>query len=87
MDSLSLGFFFKLFLNGLCKNYTVDLMLSAALYSKVDQEIVKVVQERMKACQQREGDSFLQNCAREIQQFNDVTKNYQSRCKHCYIYL
>ncbi|XP_004071511.1 NADH dehydrogenase [ubiquinone] 1 beta subcomplex subunit 10 [Oryzias latipes] len=46
---------------------------------KVDQEIVKVVQERMKACQQREGDSFLQNCAREIQQFNDVTKNYQSR--------
>lgn len=62
-------------------------MLSAALYSKVDQEIVKVVQERMKACQQREGDSFLQNCAREIQQFNDVTKNYQSRCKHCYIYL
>ncbi|XP_029364453.1 NADH dehydrogenase [ubiquinone] 1 beta subcomplex subunit 10 [Echeneis naucrates] len=46
---------------------------------KVDQEIVKVIQERLRACQQREGASHLQNCANEIQQFNEVTKNFQSR--------
>ncbi|XP_026231167.1 NADH dehydrogenase [ubiquinone] 1 beta subcomplex subunit 10 [Anabas testudineus] len=46
---------------------------------KVDQEIVKVVQERMRACHQREGHSYLQNCAKEIQLFNEVTKNFQSR--------
>uniref|UniRef100_A0A3Q3J0J3 NADH dehydrogenase [ubiquinone] 1 beta subcomplex subunit 10 n=1 Tax=Monopterus albus TaxID=43700 RepID=A0A3Q3J0J3_MONAL len=46
---------------------------------KVDQEIVKVIQERMRACQQREGASYEQNCAREIQQFNEVTRNYMSR--------
>uniref|UniRef100_A0A3B4Z6U2 NADH dehydrogenase [ubiquinone] 1 beta subcomplex subunit 10 n=1 Tax=Seriola lalandi dorsalis TaxID=1841481 RepID=A0A3B4Z6U2_SERLL len=50
---------------------------------KVDQEIVKVIQERMRACQQREGASYHQNCAKEIQQFNEVTKNFQSRCKYC----
>ncbi|XP_041852308.1 NADH dehydrogenase [ubiquinone] 1 beta subcomplex subunit 10 [Melanotaenia boesemani] len=46
---------------------------------KVDQEIVKVIQERLRACQQREGASHMQNCAKEIQQFNEVTKNFQSR--------
>ncbi|MED6283004.1 NADH dehydrogenase [ubiquinone] 1 beta subcomplex subunit 10 [Characodon lateralis] len=46
---------------------------------KVDQEIVKVVQERMRACQQREGNSYEQNCTKEIQQFHEVTKNFQSR--------
>ncbi|XP_047427864.1 NADH dehydrogenase [ubiquinone] 1 beta subcomplex subunit 10 [Mugil cephalus] len=46
---------------------------------KVDQEIVKVIQERMKACYQREGASAEQNCAYELKQFNDVTRSYQLR--------
>ncbi|XP_068434278.1 NADH dehydrogenase [ubiquinone] 1 beta subcomplex subunit 10 [Clinocottus analis] len=46
---------------------------------KVDQEILKVVQERMMACQQREGASYQQNCANEIQLFTEVAHNFQSR--------
>ncbi|XP_041813570.1 NADH dehydrogenase [ubiquinone] 1 beta subcomplex subunit 10 [Chelmon rostratus] len=46
---------------------------------KVDQEIVRVIQERLRACQQREGNSHDQNCAKEMQQFNEVTKNFLSR--------
>ncbi|XP_029293929.1 NADH dehydrogenase [ubiquinone] 1 beta subcomplex subunit 10 [Cottoperca gobio] len=44
---------------------------------KVNQEIVKIVQERMRACQQREGPSYQQNCAKEIQQFDETSGNFQ----------
>ncbi|XP_013870347.1 NADH dehydrogenase [ubiquinone] 1 beta subcomplex subunit 10 [Austrofundulus limnaeus] len=44
---------------------------------KVDREIVKIVQERMSACVQREGTNHEQNCYKEVQLFQEVSKNYQ----------
>ena len=49
--------------------------------SKVDEEIVRILQERMRACTQREGDSYHQNCSKELQNYNDATKAFLSRCK------
>lgn len=40
------------------------------------------MQERLRACHQREGHSYVQNCDKELKQFNEVSKAFNSRCKY-----
>lgn len=55
----------------------------SSLHSKVNKEILKVMQGRMNACAQREGANYLQNCIKETQQYEEVAKNYELCCKSC----
>ncbi|XP_053707977.1 NADH dehydrogenase [ubiquinone] 1 beta subcomplex subunit 10 [Synchiropus splendidus] len=44
----------------------------------VNQEILKIVQERLQACHYREGESYEQNCAKELKLFEEVAKNFNT---------
>ncbi|KAM9779776.1 NADH dehydrogenase [ubiquinone] 1 beta subcomplex subunit 10 [Neosynchiropus ocellatus] len=44
----------------------------------VDQAVLKIVQERLQACRYREGESYEQNCAKELKLFEDVAKNFNT---------
>ncbi|XP_026539410.1 NADH dehydrogenase [ubiquinone] 1 beta subcomplex subunit 10 [Notechis scutatus] len=46
---------------------------------QVDQEIVKIIRERVGACKVREGVNAAENCANDIQLFKDVAKAYRDR--------
>ncbi|XP_070811332.1 NADH dehydrogenase [ubiquinone] 1 beta subcomplex subunit 10 [Pituophis catenifer annectens] len=45
----------------------------------VDQEIVKIIRERLGACNVREGVNAAENCAKDLQLFKDVAKAYRDR--------
>lgn len=61
----------------------IIVWLLSSLHSKVSKEILKVMQERMTACTQREGTNSLQNCIKETQQYEEVAKNFELCCKSC----
>ncbi|XP_068606162.1 NADH dehydrogenase [ubiquinone] 1 beta subcomplex subunit 10 [Brachionichthys hirsutus] len=46
---------------------------------KVDREIVQLIQERLGNCRQREGENHEQSCVKEMQLFEEVSKNFMSR--------
>lgn len=48
---------------------------------------MKIIEQRVRACQQREGPSYKQNCAKELQQFKEVSRAYQSRCECTYTFM
>ncbi|XP_056390002.1 NADH dehydrogenase [ubiquinone] 1 beta subcomplex subunit 10 [Hyla sarda] len=45
----------------------------------VDQEIVRIMRERVAACRTREGESANQNCAPLLKQYAEVCKAYKNR--------
>ncbi|XP_069838182.1 NADH dehydrogenase [ubiquinone] 1 beta subcomplex subunit 10 [Dendropsophus ebraccatus] len=45
----------------------------------VDQEIVKIIRERVTACRVREGGSADQNCAPLLKQYTEICKAYKNR--------